>query len=59
MVDDQKMEEVKVNLNDDRFSAVYNNPLYAIDPQDPKFDHRRNGQIFGEVVRRNRGKNRE
>jgi hypothetical protein len=56
VVDEPKSKEFKVNLEDERFKAVYSDPSYAPDPQDPRFDHRRSGRVFSEVVRRNRGR---
>lgn len=46
MVDDSKKVDFKVDLQDDRFKAVYQNPSFAIDPVDPHFDHRRVGKVF-------------
>jgi hypothetical protein len=33
--------------------------MYTIDPVDPRFDHRKSGKVFEEIVRRNKNKNRE
>lgn len=38
---------------------MFENPLYAIDPVDPKFDHRKSGRVFEEVVKRNKRRNLE
>lgn len=59
LVDNNTNQEFKVDLQDDRFKAVYNNPSFSIDPVDPRFDHRKTGKVFAEVVKRNKGKNRE
>jgi hypothetical protein len=55
-VEENKNVDFKVNLNDDRFKAVYENPLYSIDPVDHRFDHRKSGKVFEEIVRRNKNK---
>ena len=57
IVDDKHQVEFNPDLNDNRFSAVYNNPQYAIDPVDPNFDHRRSGKVFAEVVKKIKAKN--
>ena len=46
MVEKEDKKDWKVNLEDTRFKAVFENPLYAIDPVNPKFDHRRTGKVF-------------
>ena len=46
MVDDTKKSDFQVDLNDDRFKAVYENANYSIDPVDHRFDHRKSGKIF-------------
>ena len=59
LVENSNQPEFKFDANDERFNAVYNNPLYSIDPVDHRFDHRHSGQIFAEVVKRNKNKNKE
>ena len=59
LVDDRPQVQFNPNLEDNRFTAVYNNPQYAIDPVDPNFDHRRTGKVFAEVVRKIKAKNIE
>lgn len=43
--------------SDERFKAVLENPAYHIDPSNPKFDHRKVGAVFQEVVQKNKKKN--
>jgi hypothetical protein len=57
--DDEKEKSFKPNLKDDRFKAVYSNPMFSIDPSNPKFDHRKTGNVFKEVVKRNKEKHFE
>ena len=50
------MSDFSYNPNDDRFKAVFTNPMYSIDMTNPKFDHRKTGEVFKEVVKRNKNK---
>ena len=43
----------KVNVNDERFSAVFSDPLYAIDPTDPSFKRTKDmDQFLDEKIQR-------
>lgn len=57
LVEKDEKEEFKYNPEDTRFKAVYTDPKYTIDPSNPKFDHRKVGSVFKEVVDRNKKKN--
>jgi hypothetical protein len=49
----QEEDEFKVDLKDDRFSAVFNNPLYAVDPTSSKFKKTKAmGELLSERRRR-------
>lgn len=59
LVEKEDKKEFQYNAEDTRFKAVFDNPLFAIDPVNPKFDHRKSGKVFEEVVKRNKRKNLE
>ena len=46
MVDKEDKKDFLFNAEDTRFKAVFDNPLYSINPVDPKFDHRKVGKVF-------------
>lgn len=38
----QALQDFEINVNDDRFSALYNSHLFNIDPSDPNFKKTKN-----------------
>lgn len=47
-------KDFTADVNDPRFSAVYDNPLYTIEPTSHHFKVTKNTKLLGEVVRRKR-----
>ncbi len=46
METDRKEQEFQVDFQDERINKVFTDPSFAIDPTNPKFDHRKTGKIF-------------
>ena len=57
LVDQDHKNDFSYNPEDTRFTPVFSDPKFSIDPSNPKFDHRKTGAVFKEVVQRNKKKN--